>query len=366
MSCERGLPVVTSDAVKARAVEVGFDLCGVAPVGEFPELSRLPLWLRRGYGGTMTYLNRSARVRADVRHILPSARSVVVVACNYLASHDAGLGAPDPREAVIARYARGEDYHDVMGRRLDAVLEWMRDQTGPSFEGRRYVDSGPVQERVYARYAGLGWIGKNACLIHPSAGSWLLLGEIICNVELAPDTPEPDRCGTCGLCIEACPTRAIVAPGMLDARRCLSYLTIEFNGTIPEERRADLGAHVFGCDRCQEVCPWNAAVALSTRVEWRARPLTDRPRLASLWSLPDAEMDRLVSGSALDRAGITGLRRNLAVALGNSGDAEAAGLLDAESVAGRAGDAPSLGDPRVLEHAAWAAGRLGPPPNHTR
>jgi epoxyqueuosine reductase len=350
--------VLTSSDIKRRALALGFDLCGISPVDTFPELGALPSWLRRGYAGTMTYLNRTARVRADVRRILPSARSVVMVACNYNVERPYSTEIADPREAIIARYAWGEDYHHVMARRLDALLAWMETERGAGFEGRRYVDSGPVQERVYAQHAGLGWIGKNACLINPEIGSWILLGEVISNLDLDPDAPGVEQCGRCGLCLEACPTGALVAPHVLDARRCLSYLTIELGGSVPDARRSEAGARVFGCDVCQDVCPWNGTAARSECREWMPRPGLDRRQLLDLWSTCDADLSDLVSQSALERPGLPGLRRNLAVALGNSGDPAAAGALAPDQLARRRHDSPSLCDPRVAEHAAWAAKRL--------
>ncbi len=349
--------MLTSAAVKTRALELGFDLCGIAPAAAFPELGRLPSWLRSGYAGTMTYLNRTARVRADVRGILPAARSVVAVACVYNVDRPYSTEIADPRQAQIARYAWGADYHDVMGARLGALAAWMRAAHGEPFESRAYVDTGPVQERVYAQYAGLGWIGKNTCLISPDHGSWLLLGEIICGLPLEPDAPGFDRCGTCTLCLEACPSSAFVGPGVLDSRRCLSYQTIEFRGAIPEDLRARLGARVFGCDVCQDVCPWNATAVTTTRPEWAPRAALDRPAIADLWEKSDTELEDAVSGSPLARPGIVGLRRNLAVALGNTGDPTLRGRLDRPPTETDL-PCPSCDQPLVLEHIRWAAARL--------
>ena len=200
---------LSSARVKARAVELGFDLCGIAPACDLDELARLPHWLARGYGGRMTYLNRTARVRADVRRWLPSARSVAVVANLYNTDHPHHVEMADPSRARIARYAWGDDYHDVMGRRLGELAAWMRDAAGPGFDARWCVDDGPVQEKVYAWRAGIGWIGKNTCVINPGIGSWILLGALVSNVDLEPDEAAVDRCGTCRLCVEACPTGAM-------------------------------------------------------------------------------------------------------------------------------------------------------------
>lgn len=348
---------LTSAGIRARAVEVGFDLCGIAPAAGFPELRFLREWIDRGYAGAMGYMARSADRRAEVRHVLPSARSVIVAASLYNTDRPYSLEQIDGGDASIARYAWGDDYHEVLGRRLETLLRWIRERHAEPFEARTYVDTGPVQERVYAQYAGLGWIGKNTCLINPELGSWLFLSEIVCSLPLEPDAPGFDRCGTCTLCLEACPTGAIVEPWTLDATRCLSYLTIELRGAIPEPMRSALGAHVFGCDICQEVCPWNARPAVSDRPEWQPRDGLDRPRLVDLWRRPDADHRERLRGSAMTRATLTGLRRNVAVAIGNSGDRSAAAVL------GEPDESPSKSDPTVAEHVEWAIAKLNLEPS---
>jgi epoxyqueuosine reductase len=239
---------------------------------------------------------------------------------------------------------------------LEQLAGWMRDESGDGIECRTCVDAGPVQERIYAQYAGLGWIGKNTCLINPDAGSWLLLGAVITSAALEPDAPGFDRCGTCTLCLEACPTQAFVEPWTLDATRCLSYLTIELKGAIPPDLRPGLGTHVFGCDVCQEVCPWNQAAPLSVHAEYQPRPAFDRPAILDLWRRSDAELDEAMRGSATARTRLRGMRRNLAVALGNTPGEEVAAAL-AESAERSRSDAPSLGDPMVAEHIDWALAR---------
>ena len=350
--------LLTSADIKRQALALGFDLCGVAPAGNFAELGALVPWLRRGFAGTMTYLNRTARVRSNVRQLLPSARSVVSVACRYDVERPYSTQIRDPSEALIARYAWGDDYHEGVGRRLDDLLEWMGREGGVGFEGRRYVDAGPVQERVYAQHAGLGWIGRNTCVISPELGSWILLGEIVCNLALEPDAPGLDRCGNCTLCLQACPTGALVEPHVLDARRCISYLTIEFKGTIPDIQRGDLGAHVFGCDICQEVCPWNEAAPKTASREWMPRDGLDRPALVDLWLMSDTELAALQDGSAVSRQSVAGLRRNIALALGNTRDPAIAPALAPVELARRSEESPSLADPLVTTHAAWAFTRL--------
>jgi epoxyqueuosine reductase len=303
--------------VKTRALQLGFDACGVAPAGAHSELEFFREWIDRGYDGEMAYLRRSADRRADVRCVLPSARSVIVTATNYNTDRAYSTECADPMRAHVARYAWGDDYHDVIGARMEKLLAWMREQSPEPFEARVYVDTGPVQERVYAQHAGIGWIGKNTCVIHPTIGSWIFLAEIICSLPLEPDAPSLDQCGTCTLCLEACPTRAIVAPGVLDSTRCISYLTIEKRGDIPESLHAAIGSHVYGCDICQEVCPWNAVAPRSDDPAWQPRPAWDRVDLPTLSRRSDDELADALRGSAMRRTKAQGLRRNVAIALRN-------------------------------------------------
>jgi epoxyqueuosine reductase len=313
--------MLTAEGIKQQARALGFDLCGIAPVGAFPELSFLREWLDRGYAGHMGYLPRTAKIRADVRRIMPSARSVIMTGTVYNSALPYSTARGDPAVAEVARYACADDYHDVLARRLDALVAWMRDEHPGSlgtagapgkFEARAYVDTGPVQERVYAQYAGLGWIGKNACVINPAMGSWILLAEIICSLPLEPDQPSFDQCGTCTLCLDACPTQALVAPRVLDATKCVSYLTIEYRGKIPDEHREGIGNHLFGCDVCQEVCPWNAA-APHANAQWPSRPALSLLKLAELAETSDEELSGMIAGTPLMRAGVKSLRRNLEV-----------------------------------------------------
>jgi epoxyqueuosine reductase len=345
--------VLTSGDIKERAREIGFDLCGIAPAESFPELAFFREWIDRGYAGTMGYLPRSAERRSDVRRVVPSARSVIMTASIYNAGQPYSTERQASHRGEVARYAWSTDYHHVLGSKLECLIAWMREQQPDSFEARAYVDTGPVQERVYAQYAGLGWIGKNTCLINSRAGSWILLGAIICSLPLEPDTPALDQCGTCTLCLEACPTDAFVEPHVLDATRCLSYLTIEYRGSIPEPQRQLVGNHLFGCDICQEVCPWNGAPVSTSDPLWSAREDLNLPALIELWRRSDADLAASIEGTPLTRAGVRGLRRNLAVALGNSADPAAmAALTDPHPDAGTAQDAI------VVEHVQWAIGRL--------
>ena len=336
--------------VKARATACGFDLCGIAPVAHFAELEFLQEWIARGYHGDMQYMARSADRRADVRAVLPSARSVIVLATVYNSPQPYSTAQQDPARAAIARYAWGDDYHVVIEERMKRLVESLREVAG-EFEHRAYVDTGPIQERVFAQYAGLGWIGKNTCLINQKLGSWIFLSAIVSDLALEPDTRALDRCGRCTLCIDSCPTGAITAPYQLDARRCISYLTIETRGAIPAEQRAAIGEHAYGCDICQDVCPWNRRAAVSGDLPWQPREGLAFPTLLSLWERSDDDLRRLLKGSSMKRAGVRRLRRNLAVSIGNSGDPAAIARLE---VSGE----ETAADPLVREHVAWARERL--------
>jgi epoxyqueuosine reductase len=309
---------LTSLEIKRKARDLGFDLCGIAPAGDLPELTFFQTWLARGYAGEMAYLNRSADQRAEVRRILPSAQSVIVTGTIYNTAVPYSTESADPGRAHIARYAWGDDYHDVIGARLDALLAWMRERSPQPFDARAYVDTGPVQERVYAQHGGIGWIGKNTCVINPEAGSWIFLAEIICSLPLEPDQPALDQCGTCTLCIDACPTRALVAPGVLDSTRCISYLTIEQRGPIPEEFTAAVGSHVYGCDVCQEVCPWNQMAPSSSDPAWQPRSVWANADVSTLAAMSDEDLRTAMRGSAMTRTRVAGLRRNLEVARMNA------------------------------------------------
>jgi epoxyqueuosine reductase len=308
---------VNAADVKAKAVQLGFDLCGVAPAADLPELGFLREWLQRGYGGTMTYLHRSAKKRLDIRTAEPTAQTVIVTGTLYNTDRPYSTEIADRDRAKIARYAWGDDYHEVVGARMEALLTWMRESSPEPFDARAYVDTGPIQERVFARHAGLGWIGKNSCVINPEIGSWIFLAVIICSLPLEVDAPALDQCGSCTLCIEACPTQAIVGPGVLDATRCISYLTIESKADIPEPLRAAVGSHIYGCDICQEVCPWNAAAPRSADPAWQPRSAWDRVDLLTLAQRSDEELTAALRGSAMMRTEVRGLRRNVAVALSN-------------------------------------------------
>lgn len=374
--------------------EQGFDLCGVAPAEAFAELGNLPEWLGCGYGGEMKYL-ADAR-RGDPRLVLPDARSLIVVALNYntarpLSTEHPAAGNSEAPRGWISRYAWGDDYHEIIGGKLEALIAAMRAHFPEPFDARAYVDTGSIVERVAAKYAGLGWLAKNTCLINEELGSWLFLGVIITTLELAPslggELPPPDLCGNCTLCLDACPTGAFAAPYVLDASRCISYLTIELRGAIPEELRPALGRALIGCDICQDVCPWNRKPPVTRLAAFGPREAVDSapaakesniksagiaakaeppapssgfslfsPELETLASLTQQDFSRIFRGSAVKRAKWRGLVRNACVALGNSRLARdsAAHARVCDLLARLAASEDAL----IAEHARWALSRL--------
>jgi epoxyqueuosine reductase len=337
--------------IDERAKTAGFDLCGVVRAARFPELARTEEWLDRGYAGEMKYL-ADAR-RSDPEIAMAGVRSVIVCALNYNSDRPkslemteragSNLEMEEPR-GWISRYAWGSDYHDVLWKKLDTLLEALRERFSEEpFEARAYADTGPVQERILAKYAGLGWLGKNTLLLNQGIGSWFFLGTILTTLDLVPTledphTVAPDLCGSCRRCIDACPTDALVQPYVMDARRCISYLTIELRGSIPEEFRAPMGQHVYGCDICQDVCPWNRRAPITREPELQPRRFAPGeesaaraddsgensenslfwPRLEWLASLSEQEYREAFRGSAIKRTKWRGLVRNACIALGNS------------------------------------------------
>jgi epoxyqueuosine reductase len=343
--------------VKHAAHDAGFELAGVAPVHEFDELDRFREWIAAGRAGEMKYLeardDSGSLKRASLRSTLPWVRSVIVCAINYNTAHPYSTQVAHPERGWIARYAWGhEDYHEAVMSRLRVVESQLHQaipESKPALQTRCYVDTGPIVERVYAKYAGVGWIGKNTCILNQKLGSWLFLGVILTSLELEPDLPAPDRCGTCTRCIDACPTHALVAPYQLDSNLCISYLTIEKRGAIPEDLRAGMGRHVFGCDICQDVCPWNRKAPAGITSEFQPRPGLVNPALDWLAEMTNEEFRETFRGSAVRRAKRSGLRRNAVIAMGNSGDRRFGPLLE---------KLKSDEDETVAENAEWAAGKL--------
>jgi epoxyqueuosine reductase len=332
---------VRSIVVKRLAAECGFELAGITPAAPTTDAPLLFEWIAAGMAGEMRYLtDYRGDIRSDPRNLLPTAKSIICVARSY----NAGRNEPS---SGISRYARGEDYHDILKRKLAELVALMRAEWG-NFDYKCCVDTAPILERSFARQAGLGWIGKNTCLINQQHGSYVFLGEILVSLDLEPDTPAPYRCGTCTRCIDACPTAAIVPGGYataVDSRRCISYLTIELRGPIPEEMRAETGAHVFGCDICQEVCPWNAKAAVTQH------PRADQtPADLEMFSLMSPEEFRAAfRRTPVWRTRYSGFLRNVAVAMGNSGDRRYQPMLEALTASP---------DPLVAEHAEWGLSRL--------
>jgi epoxyqueuosine reductase len=345
--------------IKDEARAAGFDLCGIAASAPFELEGRaLANWVELGYHGEMDYMARNAPRSGNPTAVVAEARALVVVGL-YYGGHGDGTAADDATtpagtagpQGRISRYAWGDDYHAVMAPRLRRLAEYLVHRGARA--ARYYVDTGPVIDRAAARRAGIGWYGKNTLIITRSGhGSWVFLGEILTDLPLPPDHADEGDCGRCRLCLDACPTGAIIAPYVVDARRCISYLTIEHRGPIPRELRPAIGDHIFGCDICQVVCPHNAKTAAATHDSFAPRPgVGARPALLSLLNMTEEEFREWFRGSPLKRAKRSGLRRNVAVALGNLGDPAALPELCA-----------ALGDesdPLVRGHAAWALGRLG-------
>jgi epoxyqueuosine reductase len=333
---------LTSDTVKRIAQECGFDLAGVTAAEPPEDFERYQNWVDQGHAGAMGYLaDRRADIRRDVRRLLPNAKTVICVGKLY----DQAAAENLEGHGIVSRYARGEDYHHSMTAALDQMAA--RLNKIESCEWKTCVDTAPVLERTYARLAGLGWVGKNTCLINEQRGSWFFLGELITSLELAPDIPPPERCGTCTRCIDACPTTAFVPAGdwwAIDARRCIAYLTIELHGPIPEELRTGMGTHIFGCDICQDVCPWNS------RHDHGAGQIPFALDLEQCANLSEPEFHRKFEGSLLARPKHAGFLRNVAVAMGNSGLQRFEQPLERLA----AGE-----NEMVAEHARWALARLG-------
>ncbi len=408
-----------ASTIKQHALEVGFDLVGIAPPSALEDLEFLPPWLAKGFGGEMQYLADPRR--EDARRVLPSVKSIICVGLIYNAPYPYSTEIAGPTEgksvpnsggaatgeararAWISRYAWGSDYHKVMRGKLEQ-LRLAVEKLALGVETRVYVDTGPMVERAFTRLSGIGWMGKNTCLINEQKGSWFFLGVILTNLELELDLPAPDRCGSCTRCLEACPTGALVEPYVMDASRCISYLNIELRGVIPEELRTAIGTNVFGCDICQDVCPWNSRpssvvsgplhgeaahsehtvsgsprkpAAQTSSPEFQpmeievtsceapadcaaegapvSPPLASQelslfnPTIESLASISEADFRRIFARSPIKRAKYRGWLRNLCVVMGNSGDRQFIPWLEA---------AARNPDPLVREHAAWALGKL--------
>jgi epoxyqueuosine reductase len=343
---------LTSALIRDLASACGFELAGVARAEPLPERAWYHEWVASGFAGEMRYLtDRRADVRDDPCNLLPSARSVIVVGKLYNTPWPYSTKFTDAERAWISRYAWGDDYHHVLRRSLEQLRDTLRARVGSDFESKICVDTAPLLERSYARQAGLGWIGRNTCLINQQMGSWFFLGELLVSLEIEPDAPPPDRCGTCRRCIEACPTAAII-PGPLgytiDSRLCISYLTIELRGPIAEAQRAGCGQQVFGCDICQDVCPWNRRAVATADSAFEPRFFA--PPLERFAEIGESEFRCMFQTSPVVRSRYSGFLRNIAIAMGNSGRKSFRPALERLA---------AHNDPVIRDHARWALARLG-------
>jgi epoxyqueuosine reductase len=339
---------VLREQINTKASALGFDLMGITSAAPLAQGGRLRAWVAQGLAGEMGYMSRDVEKRVNPSRVLPEVRSIIVLGVNYYTSPSVAEAAPGC--GWISRYAWGQDYHTVLGDKLKALVTFIRELEGPDVQARWYVDTGPILERELAWRAGLGWPGKNTNLINRHLGSWLFLGAILLDRELLYDTPATAHCGTCTRCLVACPTGALVAPGVLDARRCISYLTIELRGPIPRQLRPLMGTHIFGCDICQAVCPWNRQAPVSSNPAFLPRAGYAAPELIPLLRLSADDFRTRFQGSPVTRAKRRGLLRNVAVALGNLRDVRALAAL--ETVLHDT-------EPLIRGHAAWALGRIG-------
>jgi len=345
----RRVETALSAQIKEAAQRLGFELVGISPVRPAPHEQSFAQWLREGLAGNLDYMRRTESLRRDPRELVPWAVSIISVGMNYYSGYSRPVESSESR-GWISRYAWGDDYHNLMKGKLEALLESIGQFHDGNIQGKAFVDSGPVLERDFAGIAGLGWIGKNTQLISPKKGSWFFLGELFVDLPLAYDRPIRDRCGRCDLCLKACPTGAFVGPYVLDARRCISYLTIELKDWMPRSLRPLVGNHIFGCDICQEVCPYNVKALATAEIAFQPRPGLHAPELIAFLSLSEAQFRQRFRASPILRAKRRGFLRNVAVALGNLKSLDAVPALirsldDEESV--------------VRGHVAWALGQIG-------
>ena len=337
--------------IHARANELGFELVGITPAAQSETIARYRQWIENGYAGKMGYLERHLPLKVDVRQLLAEAKSVISLAMNYYTLDPPKVLAEDPARGQISRYAWGDDYHDVIRQRLSELVDFIKQTAETELKTRVCVDTAPIIEREYAQKAGIGWIGKNTNLIHWRSGSWYFLAEVLINIDLESDTaPLRGSCGTCTRCIEACPTDAIIEPNLLDSRLCISYLTIELKESIPKALRPKIGNLIFGCDICQEVCPWNSKAVPTDEPAFQPRDGNLTPKLLSLIGMTQQEFSRRFKGSPIKRTKRRGFLRNVLVAIGNWGEPRAVPALK---------DALADDEPLVRSHAAWALGKIG-------
>ena len=337
--------------IQTRAHQLGFELVGITPAEQSQTIQRYRQWIENGYAGKMGYLEKHLSLKTDPRRLLTEAKSVISLAMNYYTLDTPNTLASDPGRGQISRYAWGDDYHNVIRERLLHLIEFIKHTAESQLKSRVCVDTAPILEREYAQKAGLGWIGKNTNVIHWRSGSWYFLAEVLVSVPLESKTqPLKGSCGTCTRCIEACPTDAIVEPNLLDSRLCISYLTIELKESIPKELRHKMGNLIFGCDICQEVCPWNSKATPTTEPAFQPRDGNLAPKLLSLISMTQSEFSSRFKGSPIKRAKRRGFLRNVLVAIGNWRAREAIPALES---------ALNDDEPLIRSHAAWALGQIG-------
>ncbi len=340
-----------TEQIKDRAQKLGFELVGIIPAEPSEMIDLYEQWLKNGYAGEMAYLERHLPLKRHPRNILPEAKSIIALAINYYTLDPPKELVNDPSRGQISRYAWGADYHDIIRGKLDQLAKFIQKTTEEEVKTRVYVDTAPVLEREYAQNAGIGWIAKNTNVINWRTGSWFFLAGILVSIKLDADPLQlRGSCGTCTRCIEACPTDAILAPNVLDSRLCISYLTIELKGSIPRELRPQMGALIFGCDICQEVCPWNSKATPTKERGFYPRMGNLAPKLLSLINMTQKEFSKRFKNSPIKRAKRRGFLRNIVVALGNWKHPSAAPALE---------KALNDDDPLVRAHAAWALGRIG-------
>ena len=311
-----------ADQIKLIAKDVGFDLVGIAKAKKYPEMFSFLEWVKSGYAADMHYLTDKVSPRLNIEEILPGVKSIISIGVLYDSKRERSIEMRDKKKAWISRYAWNKDYHFTVRKMLDKLIEIMQKELNLSFNYRRYVDTGPVLDRVFAYHAGLGWFGKNSCLIHPKLGSYFFIGEILTDLELAPDETIRDYCGSCTRCIDACPTDAIVKDGVIDSKKCISYQTIENRGTIPKKIREQIGHHVFGCDICQEVCPWNNKSPLTEQQDFFPDKDKYYPEINKLLDMILNHYPSAFTKSPMKRAKQKGLLRNLIIVMGNSQNPE--------------------------------------------
>jgi epoxyqueuosine reductase len=372
--------------VVEQANTMGFDLCGIVPAEKFPELDLTKEWLARGYAGEMGYLADPRRI--DPSSVMPQLRSIIVCALNYNSPAPRSVDALSPSDAQprawISRYAWGQDYHEVLQQKLQSLASRLPERFTEPFQLRIHADTGPLHERIFAKHAGLGWTGKNTLLLNAKLGSWFFLGVILTTLDIPPtlapaESPPPDLCGTCTKCIDACPTEALIEPYVMDARLCISYLTIELRGSIPEALREPMGRHIFGCDICQDVCPWNRKAPITYAAEFQPRIFTSGtgaspreqipavprsveneslflPRLEWLAAMNEEQFRAIFRRSAIKRTKWRGLMRNACIALGNS--VPVPGSSHYERICRLLSQLSTSSDPIIAESAQWALSRI--------